>query len=158
MQNSFKSSACFILLALVSHASFAETKTAPIGIKVGVAFDQGFGVTAQFEDKINVFLGNDGLAVDYLLKQGMFKADVPLSWYVGVGGVINWNNHYNGYSENNERYNAYSIRVPLGVSYSFVKNWDVYGQLAPDLSYNDKPHDRDFRFGVDAAFGIRYAF
>lgn len=124
-------------------------------IKLGVGIDQGFGVTAQFEDQANLFLGNDGFAADYILQRGKFDAELPLHWYVGIGAAINWDNHSSTYDKD---YNAYSVRVPLGISYSFAKNWNLYGQLAPDLAYKDKPHDQHFKFGVDLGIGIRYAF
>ena len=162
MQNSFKVLSCAALLMVVSNAAFAE-KNGPMGIKLGVAFDQGFGVTAQFDNKINLFLGNDGVAADYLLKTGQFNLKFPVNWYVGLGAVINWGHHY-GYIDNNgsyreDNYNSYGVRVPLGVNYSFAKRWDVYGQIAPDLVFKNRSNDdNDVGFGLDIGLGVRYAF
>jgi len=132
---------------------FNPALAAPGSIKAGVAFDQGFGVTAQFNNTINAFIGNDGLSADYLLKQGSFNSDVPVNWYVGVGGAINWDEHHH------DDDNSYAVRVPLGLSVPFAKNWEVYGQAAPDLAFQDKHNnDDDFEFGVDVALGVRYGF
>ena len=162
MKNSVLKLACIALLATASNFAIAQNETKPLGIKVGMAFDQGFGVTAQFSNDINVFLGNDGLAADYILKRGEFGPDIPFQWYVGVGGAMNWDNSYSHYHNDGtwhgEDYNSYKARVPLGVTLPFAKNWDVYGQLAPALEYRNKPHDSDFEFGLDFALGIRYAF
>lgn len=140
-----------LLILIAVHASvLAENKTeqAPLGIKLGIAFDQGFGVTAQFNDQVNAFIGNDGVSADYILRKGEFHSEVPINWYVGVGGAINWG----------ESYNSYSARVPLGISYPFAKGWDVYGQAAPDLKFKNKEDDAHFKFGVDFAVGVRYDF
>lgn len=139
-----------LLLAGLNSAIAAEIKSseAPLGIKLGVAVDQGFGVAAQFDNKVNAFIGNDGLSADYLLKKGAFHSEVPVNWYVGVGGVLNWNNSFN----------TYAARVPLGVSIPFAKGWDVYGQVAPALRLKNKHNDTNFEFGVDLALGIRYGF
>jgi len=162
MKQTIIKASCIVLVAMTSSVAFAANETKPLGIKVGMAVDQGFGVTAQFNNNINVFLGNDGLSADYILKRGQFDADIPFNWYVGVGGAINWDNsyshHHNDGSWHGEDYNAYKARVPLGVTLPFAKNWDVYGQVAPALEYRDKPHDSDFEFGLDFALGIRYAF
>jgi len=150
----------FLLLMTVYNPVFAATEKTEIeqnlsalGVKAGIAFDQGFGITAQFDNKINAFIGNDGVSADYILKNGAFDSEVPINWYVGVGSAINWNDH-----NNND--NAYSVRVPLGVSIPFAKSWDVYGQAAPDLALIDRHNDNenDVEFGVDVALGIRYAF
>nr|QXF14424.1 hypothetical protein BCCFPMHH_00030 [uncultured bacterium] len=154
-----------ILLTITCHTALAQQSSGaaePLGIKVGVGFDQGFGVTAQFEDNMNVFLGNDGISADYIVKKGKFDPSLPINWYVGLGAALNWGNDYNhSHSDgtsHNESYNVYSARVPLGITYAFAKGWDVYGQAAPDLSFVNKPHDSHFKFGVDLGVGIRYAF
>lgn len=164
MQKSFKALPCALLLLTASHAVLAannETNT-PMGIKVGMGFDQGFGVTAQFEDRMNVFLGNDGLAADYIVKRGSFTSDIPFDWYVGIGAAINWDNNYShAHSDgtwHDEDYNNYSVRVPLGLNFPFATRWDVYGQVAPALEFKNKPHDSEFQFGLDLGIGIRYAF
>jgi len=161
MSKTIKALAGFLLLATIYNPVFAETEKTQIekdlsasGVKLGVAFDQGFGVTAQFENNINAFIGNEGVSADYILKQGPLDIDVVINWYVGVGGAINWddNSHHN-----ND--NAYSVRVPLGVSLPLATGWNVYGQAAPDLAFIDKHNDdNDVEFGVDIALGVRYGF
>tara|TARA_R110001592_G_scaffold58639_12_gene177430 strand:- start:10462 stop:10926 length:465 start_codon:yes stop_codon:yes gene_type:complete len=154
MNKTTKTLAGSLLLATVYNPVLAapEGNTSASGIKVGVAFDQGFGITAQFDNKINAFIGNDGLSMDYILKKGAFSSDVPINWYVGIGGAINWDDHNND--------NSYSVRVPLGASIPFAKSWDVYGQVAPDFALKDRHdnNDNDYEFGIDLALGVRYGF
>jgi len=163
MSKTTKTLTGFLLLAAVYNPVFAEAEKTQIekdlsalGIKAGVAFDQGFGITAQFDNKINAFIGNDGVSADYILKQGPLDLDVVINWYVGVGGAINWDDH----RDNNRNDNAYSVRVPLGATIPFAKGWDVYGQAAPDFALIDRHNDdeTDFEFGVDFALGVRYGF
>jgi len=162
MSKTIKALAGFLLLATIYNPVFAETEKTQIekdlsasGVKLGVAFDQGFGVTAQFDNNINAFIGNEGVSADYILKQGPLDLDVVINWYVGVGGAINWDDHSH---HNND--NAYSVRVPLGVSLPLATGWDVYGQAAPDLAFIDRhdDDDNDVEFGVDFALGVRYGF
>lgn len=163
MTNTIKTLTGFLLLAAVYNPVFAETEKTQIekdlsalGVKAGVAFDQGFGITAQFDNNINAFIGNDGVSADYILKQGPLDLDVVINWYVGVGGAINWSDH----GRNNSNDNSYSVRVPLGVSLPLATGWDVYGQAAPDLALIDRhnDNDNDVEFGVDFALGVRYGF
>lgn len=128
---------------LCASVLFASATANADAVKLGFGFDQGFGVSAQFNN-INAFLGNDGISGDYIFKQGSFEKDVPFNWYVGGGAFIDWDS------------DEFGIRLPLGVTFAFAKRWDIYGQVSPDLVYRDK--QSDFEFGISAAMGIRYAF
>lgn len=129
------------LLAVSASSMAAERKNTT---KVGFGFDQGFGITGQLND-INAFIGNDGLSADYLFKQGRYEADLPFTWYVGGGAYYNWDSSDN-----------LGLRLPLGLTLPFAKQWEVYGQVAPELDYNLQHNDLKFQVGV--AVGIRYAF
>ena len=132
-----------IITVLIVASSFLIAQSANAA-KVGVGFDQGFGVAGQF-DNINAFIGNDGISADYLVKQGSFGKEIPFNWYVGAGAYFDWDGS-----------DELGLRVPLGVTIPFAKKWDGYGQVSPDLGYNfDKD---DFKFGVSAAIGVRYSF
>lgn len=111
--------------------------------KLGFGVDQGFGVIVQLDNKINLSLGDDGVAGDYLFRKGSFDQNVPATWYVGLGAFAGWNN-------------GVGVRLPLGVDMNFDQRWDGYFQLAPAIDFDD-PHD-NVDFGIDAAFGLRYAF
>jgi len=132
-----------IITALMFAGSFFMVQSANAA-KVGVGFDQGFGVAGQFNN-INAFIGNDGISGDYIFKQGAFGKDIPFNWYVGAGAYFDWSGS-----------DELGLRVPLGVTFPFAKKWDVYGQFSPDLDYNfDKD---DFNFGISGALGVRYSF
>lgn len=132
-----------LAITMICAAGILTTATTANAAKFGFGFDQGFGVAAQFNN-INAFLGNDGISGDYIFKQGSFDKDFPFNWYVGGGAFIDWDG------------DEFGVRVPLGLTFPFAKNWDVYGQVSPDLAYRDKQDD--FEFGVSAAMGVRYAF
>lgn len=132
-----------ILIGFTCMVGLMVPTVALADIKVGMAFDQGFGVTGQFYN-VNAFVGNDGVSADYIFKAGDFGKDIPLNWYVAGGAYYNWHGDNTG------------VRVPLGLAFPFAKSWDVYGQLSPVF---DVDLDRDkMEFNVDFALGIRYAF
>jgi len=133
-----------LMVGLICISTLLSTAPVFADTKVGLAFDQGFGVTGQFKN-INGFIGNDGVSADYIFRQGGFGRDIIFNWYVSGGAYYNWSG-----SEN------LGARVPLGLTLPFAKNWDVYGQLAPALDF-DLDHD-DVNFELDFAIGIRYAF
>jgi hypothetical protein len=111
------------------------------GAKLGFAFDRGFGAIGTM-DKFNLFIGNDGAAVDYLFKNDPLKTDLkgPVSWYIGGGAYADWDSDR-------------GVRLPVGLQWRFVREFDMFAQLIPRLRLNN-----DARFGLDAAIGIRYLF
>jgi hypothetical protein len=133
-----------LFVSLLCVATLFSTSSVFATNKIGIALDQGFGVTGQFNN-IHAFIGNDGLSGDYIVKQGHFSQDIPFNWYVGGGVYYNWSGN-----------NNIGARVPLGLTLPFASKWDIYGQLAPTL---DLELDSDkFKFKLDVAIGIRYAF
>ncbi len=131
-----------ILLTLIAVSALLST-SANAAVKIGVGVDQGFGVTAQF-DNINAFIGNDGVAGDYIFKRGSFGEDIPFNWYVGGGAFIGWDN-------------GIGVRVPLGLNMAFNAKWDAYLQVHPELDF-DHGAASDTKFSVDMAIGVRYRF
>lgn len=130
------------LLTIIG-TSLLITSTASSAVKVGLGFDQGFGVTAQFEN-INAFVGNDGIAGDYIFKRGSFGADVPFNWYVGGGAFLGWDH-------------GAGIRLPLGLNMNFNPKWDAYFQVHPELDF-DHGNTSDVKFSADLSIGFRYRF
>ena len=121
-------------LFLLSFSSVAQE-----GVKVGVALDMDLSLVAKI-DRYNIVLGDRGFAVDYTIESGFFDKTTPLSWYVSGGGWAGWED-------------GFGVRVPVGVSWVFAKNWDLYGQVQPVADFDD-----DFDFNVDGAIGVRFAF
>ena len=112
-------------------------------IKIGFGIDQGFGVTAQYNN-IKAFLGNDGVSADYIFNRGSFGNDVPFSWYIAGGTFIGWNK-------------GFGLRLPLGLDMAFNSRWDAYVQVHPELDF-DSGHDSSTKFSIDASIGVRYRF
>ncbi len=118
----------------LSLPSIAEAK-----VKIGVALDMDLSIVAQI-DRYNIVLGDSGFAVDYTIKTEKFESNTPLSWYIAGGGWAGWDN-------------GFGLRTPLGVTWGFAKNWDLYGQIQPVADF-----DNDFDLSLDGAIGVRFAF
>ncbi|MGB0936251.1 MAG: hypothetical protein ACPGTQ_02270 [Colwellia sp.] len=119
--------------------SLSLSNFAQANFKVGVAADMDLSIVAEIK-RFNIVLGDSGLAVDYKILTGKFDEKTPLSWYVSGGGWAGWNN-------------GFGVRAPIGVSWYFAKNWDLYGQVQPVANF-----DNDFDLSVDGAIGVRFAF
>ena len=111
------------------------------GIKLGFGFDRDFGITGTI-GKFNGFLGNKGVAVDYIFMKKKLDETNPLYWYVGGGGYGDWNS--NG---------DLGVRLPVGGEVYFAKNLDAYAQLIPRYRFNNNTD-----FGLDFGIGVRYQF
>jgi len=127
-----------ILIAAVCVTSVFTVGSANAS-KVGFAVDKGLGITAQFGN-INAFIGDDGISADYLFAQGKLGQNAPVNWFVGAGAFTGWNK-------------GFGVRLPVGLTFSFAKEWDVYVQVAPELDI-----DSNADFGVGSALGVRHAF
>lgn len=129
-------------------------------IKIGGAFDRGTSVTAQFNNQINLSIGSDGIASDYIFLTGKFSPQLPFTWYASVGGFYDWDETCHDdcgrYDSNGNRHHDsdhdYGIRAPFGLDWNFASRWDTYIQLAPAINIPD-----DFDLEFQGAIGIRYA-
>ncbi|MEH6649166.1 MAG: hypothetical protein V7707_03975 [Motiliproteus sp.] len=125
-----------LLLSATAHAD---------KIKLGVATDMGFGVTAQLNDQINAMIGNDGASMDYIFRQGGFEGqNMPFTWYAAGGGFVGWDH-------------GFGLRLPLGLDWNFAKRWDAFAQLSPEIDFDAKNGD-SVDFDLGGALGVRYAF
>ena len=129
---------CFLCTALIAGNVYAQKQSSE-QVKVGFGFDQSFGVTGSL-GYFNGFLGNDGIAIDYLFSKQKTEADAPLLWYDGGGGYITWDSDF-------------GARVPVGLELSFAKEWDGYVQITPGLQIADKTE-----FKLSAGIDVRYQF
>lgn len=128
---------CFFMLVGAVHAE----ENALQGMKLGFGFDRGFGVTGTIGQH-NGFIGNKGVAVDYIFKNDTLKVEIndPVYWYISGGAFIDWDGDF-------------GVRVPVGAEWYFAEKLDVYAQLIPRLRVN-----HDARFGLDVGIGVRYQF
>ncbi|WP_345316949.1 hypothetical protein [Ferrimonas gelatinilytica] len=117
------------------------TAAAEANVKLGFGVDQGLGVMLQFNNKVNAFVGNDGLSVDYLFvrKRLADMEGTPLNWTLGAGGFAEWNH-------------GFGVRVPLGLEVPFARGWDAMVFAAPAFDFDDT------KFQLDLGIGVRYAF
>jgi len=119
------------------------SSTASADVKVGLGFDQGFGVTGQFNN-IRAFIGEEGIAGDYIFQRGSFNESIPVNWYIGGGAFIGWNS-------------GVGVRLPLGLNMAFNSKWDGYLQVHPEVNFDQGKHSIT-KLSADMSMGIRYLF
>ncbi|MEI6897017.1 MAG: hypothetical protein V5786_05945 [Psychromonas sp.] len=145
-----------ILIILFCMMSFFSATSVFASNKVGIAIDQGLGVSGQLmdistltgnelltDDYINAFIGDSGISADYIFEQGHFSEASIINWYLGAGVYYNWS----GQSD-------VGVRLPLGLVLPLPSGWDIYGQASPALGLKDS----DVEMKLDFAIGIRYEF
>lgn len=128
-----------IITCSLNTAVHAENVNSLEGIKLGFGYDMGLGITAQTKN-INGFLGNDGLAVDYMVVRESIQASVPVQWYIGAGGFAEWDGDF-------------GVRLPVGLQANFANNFDAYTHVIPELEIG-----RDTGFGLGIGLGVRHQF
>ncbi len=128
-----------ICTCTLNSIAYAENTAALQGIKLGFGHDMGLGIALQ-KDKINGFVGNHGLAVDYKVVAEKLEASIPAQWYIGAGGFAQWDGDLGG-------------RLPIGIEASFAKGFDAYAQIIPELKLVN-----DLGFGLGAGLAVRYQF
>lgn len=115
------------------------------GIKLGFGFDRGFSVVGSMGN-LNGFLGDDGIAADYIFMKEKLEGTAPMYWYVGGGGFVDWDGDF-------------GARLPIGGELYFAKNLDAYAQFIPRLKYNNNSNNSDnLDLGLDFGIGVRYQF
>jgi len=112
-------------------------------VKLGFGFDQGLGLAVQYEN-INTFVGNDGIAADYILRENAVDEGIPFNWTIAGGIFVGW-------------HNGAGLRLPLGLNMAFNAKWDAYLQLNPALDF-DYGKNSNTHFIIDTAIGVRYRF
>ncbi|MDG3087633.1 hypothetical protein P7F88_16815 [Vibrio hannami] len=136
-----------LAIAISGTAYSQEQGGTPSNVKFGFGIDPGFSVLLQFDNKINLAVGNDGVTADYLFRKGPFdNQDIPFTWYVGGGARVGWGDDSRDFG----------VRMPLGLNWGFSPNWEAYGQIHPELEFNNRKDD--LKLGMGAAVGIRYDF
>lgn len=141
--NIVKSAVLSLIFFLMLIGGTAQAEDAPLkGIKLGFGFDRGFGITGSM-GKFNGFLGDKGIAIDYLFKRDALNVEVkaPVNWYIGAGGYGDWKDGDLG------------VRMPVGVDVVFAKRVDGYAQVIPRFRFNNNTD-----FGLDFGIGVRYQF
>ncbi len=137
-----KTSLSTIIFLLFAHIGVSHAQDNPLqGVRLGFAFDRGFGLTAT-KDDFNGFIGNDGFALDYIVRKEPLKLELQgeMQWYLGGGGYLDWDGDF-------------GARLPVGAEWHFSRDFDLYVQVMPGLQFAD-----DFKFVLDAALGVRYQF
>jgi hypothetical protein len=142
----FKQMLLALTLFLFSINAFSaqkNTTSSQVGVDLGIGFDLGVGVTAQYK-AYSFFLSGDGLAVDYRL-DNFYNHRKTVHFYIDLGGFVE--NH----GQNKD--DGAGIRLPVGMTFGIERNLEVYLQAVPHFDFSN-----DEGFGVDGAAGIRYRF
>ena len=138
------------LIALVMSATALSAQEAKnSNFAIGLSTSLGGSVAMQIAG-LNIGVGG-GASVDYLFldKNIVTNESIALNWYVGAGGAYFWGNAFGGNSINGD----ILVRVPVGLSMMFAKDWEIFGELDPGVRFN---HGTDF--GIDSGIGFRYHF
>jgi len=137
--NYIKATISVLIIATVFLGTAHAEESSWKGLKLGFGADRGLGISGSL-GQFNGFVGNDGLAVDYLFMKEKLESEYPLHWYIGGGGYVDWDGDF-------------GVRAPVGAEFAFAKNVDAYAQVIPHLRLN---HDAKFKLGI--GIGIRYQF
>ncbi|WP_394129055.1 hypothetical protein [Shewanella maritima] len=127
-------------LAALLLSSTALSATANAAVKLGFGVDQGLGMSVRIDNTYHVFAGNDGAAFDYHFKRGRLSENAPVSYFVGVGGYVQWDDDF-------------GVRMPIGLDWHFAKGWSLYGHVNPALQLHD-----DTKFKLGTGVGVNYRF
>lgn len=133
-----------LLAAFISAPSLASGNN---GFGIGVAYDLGAGVTAQFRGT-SIFANSDALAVDVRVQN--FRNDRgTLFAYIDAGGFY----EDGGRDDYDDRA---GVRLPIGLSFRIAPSVQAYIQAVPNYAFSD--NDNKEGFDVDGALGLRLRF
>ncbi|WP_299592903.1 hypothetical protein [uncultured Microbulbifer sp.] len=133
-----------LLAALFSAPSLASSNS---GFGLGLGYDLGVGVTAQFRGT-SIFVNSDALAVDMRIQN--FSNDLgTMHAYIDAGGFYEDGGHY----DDNDKA---GVRLPVGLSFGIAPSLQAYIQAVPNFAFSDNENKEGF--GVDGALGVRLRF
>jgi len=157
-----------LLIAGLSTAAVAEgaaTATDARGFAIGVAEDYGFGLSMQFNNRIDVSVGHAGAGADFIIyrynfmPESKFFSTKPMNFYVGAGGGYIWDDSFAGMKRGG------IVRAPIGADWQFHRKWAVHLSASPALNFQQEQTKngvvsvkRGTEFVVIGTIGIRYLF
>lgn len=136
-----------VLAAAISAPAHANNSSE---FGIGVAYDLGVGVTAQYRGT-SFFVSNDALAVDVRL-HNFRNGRGGLHAYIDAGGFF----EDGGTSRDGIDNDAVGLRLPVGLTFGLAPNLEGYIQAVPNIAFSD--NDNRDGFGVDGAAGLRLRF
>ena len=77
------------LLALAAISSNSIAAEDP-NISVGLGYDQDLSVIFDLNSTFRMTAGNDGMAMDYVIKRGDIESETDINWFLGAGGYYEW--------------------------------------------------------------------
>ena len=138
----------WVPLAILAAVFSTETQAnGNSGFGVGVAYDLGAGVTAQFRGT-SVFVNSDALAVDMRVETFSNRLGT-MHAYIDAGGFY----EDGGSNDDNDRA---GVRLPVGLTFGIAPSLQAYIQAVPNFAFSDNENKEGF--GVDGALGIRLRF
>ena len=136
-----------ITAALSAALSVPTVAAGNSGVGLGLAYDLGVGVTAQFRGT-SVFVNSDALAVDMRIQN--FSNDLgTLHAYIDAGGF------YEDGGRNSDNDKA-GLRLPVGLTFGIAPSVEAYIQAVPNFAFSDNENKEGF--DVDGALGVRLRF
>jgi opacity protein-like surface antigen len=146
--------AVFLGLAFCTAGAFAEH---PDKIAIGIVGQGGYGwgnggalggpaLSLKMPSfpvywGINLDLYTDyfgvGVTGDYYFIDDMLAPEIGLGWYLGIGGYVTFGVYNHQYDYNDYTYISFGGRVPIGLSWQFIRSGKVtlelFGALIPSL-------------------------
>jgi hypothetical protein len=103
---------------------------------------------------------NVGVSGDYYFLDKTFVDEINLGWFLGVGAYVGFTS--SGANENEWSKFGGGIRAPIGLSWIFKENLEVFGAWIPSLGTDfwkssGAPADKDFG-SLTFEAGVRYWF
>ena len=90
------------------------------------------------------------LSGDYHFIEETFPGSAKIGWYLG-GGLIYSHSHFDGK-------NGFSGRIPIGISFSPLKQFDFVLELAPSVGFYAWDSKAEFDYGMSGILGVSYWF
>jgi hypothetical protein len=90
------------------------------------------------------------LSGDYHFLDKTFVNTEKFGWFLG-GGIIFSHSHHDGK-------NGFAGRIPVGISFAPVKQFDFVFELAPAVGFFAWDSKMELDYGMSGLFGIRYWF
>lgn len=137
----------FALLLLAAVFSAPTSANGNSGVGLGLAYDLGVGVTAQFRGT-SFFVNSDAVAVDMRI-ENMSNDLGTVHAYIDVGGFY----EDGGNDSDNDKA---GVRLPVGLTFGIAPSVQAYIQAVPNFAFSDNENKEGF--GVDGALGVRLRF
>jgi len=139
-------------------AATGSGSTGDLGLGLSLKF-AGLPVFWTVKVAINPYAFGIGLAGDFYFIDSLIVPDIGLSWFLGAGAFVDWVTapiiEFN--------YIDFGVRVPVGVSWLIVPEWEVFFDVTPSFglglaSIAGLGSGAAFFWSIPLELGVRFWF